>query len=261
MSKKRNKKAPVSRPIQSNTEQFTPNEQAEAEMEPEYYEEPPPPQEPSTMEKLALLSDLAKLIANPDFINFVTSQPSGEFAYNIFKRAAEDMVEKTVSGQQSITQEDSNQAVSLLGVSRETVQVMNDFKNLIVSFINTPLVGTLEMLNNSLVGAQDPYARQSYYDTQHDPHPVPQPPPRQPPPQPQRPQHPPQRQQYPQNPPPTQRQQQPPGREKLEYAQRMQQPMKKTAIDPLTGQPSGEYEINNDDIRNAVANRGGRSEF
>jgi len=173
------------------------------EVAPGVTEEIPPEPEPvpmSTFEKVSLMNDLAKLIKDPDFEATVLSRESGEYIFQIFKTAAETTIEGIMNNTVSVqSQQEEQQAISLLQSAREAANVINDFRYLMGGFAQTPLVSTLQMLSNNLSGEQPP--EDDYYEPELEPVQQRRPPPQRPAPR-RKPQPPEQRRQQAPVPPP-----------------------------------------------------------
>lgn len=103
----------------------------------------------STLEKVKLMSALTSVVEDEQLVELLRSKPSGERIYEIFVNAVEREVSAIMNPDKKET---PAEVVNLVNYTRQLQTAMNSFRDLIVGFMNTPLVQVLNMLNQNMGG-------------------------------------------------------------------------------------------------------------
>lgn len=105
--------------------------------------------EMTAIQKVKFMNNLAELIESSAFINAVKASPSGEFLLKFFTECAEKKIDEMMSGDVKQTEQSANNLLKLLS---NIHSAMSEFKGMVNAFHSTPLVVTLENLNDKLAG-------------------------------------------------------------------------------------------------------------
>jgi hypothetical protein len=103
----------------------------------------------TAIQKVKFMNNLAELIESSAFINAVKASPSGEFLLKFFTECAEKKIDEMMSGDAKQTEQSANNLLKLLS---NIHSAMSEFKGMVNAFHSTPLVVTLENLNDKLSG-------------------------------------------------------------------------------------------------------------
>jgi len=162
------KRKPAPKPAISNTPKETSPEveakQAEAaETMPEIEEMPVPPApqpEPpmDSATKVRLIGNLANISQNQELIALLDEQPNGSQIYQLFVEAIDRKLSEIMGGK-ATPEDTAAEAVSLAQAVQGAHQslammrsLMDQFRTLMVGFMQTPLVDVLTMMNKNLGG-------------------------------------------------------------------------------------------------------------
>lgn len=104
--------------------------------------------EMSLIEKVKLMNDLATASQNSEIIEAIKKHPNGEKIYKIFVDAIEKELASTMTGKQETVKEINN----LSSVIKQAQQTMNNFRDLNIVFMKSPLVEVLNLINRNLGG-------------------------------------------------------------------------------------------------------------
>ncbi len=110
---------------------------------------------PSNIQKIVLLSDLAKLITDKEFASYIKSKPSGSYIFEIFQNAAESAIDSIMSPKadnKDISNTLENVTISLSDVAMNMTSLANSLNDTINRFASHEVVEALSMLNSKLTG-------------------------------------------------------------------------------------------------------------
>lgn len=102
------------------------------------------------LEKAKFISDLAAVWQNNDVKKLLLAQPNGDAIYEVFSTAINNKIADTMSGKAS--DEISNNVNDLSENTKQMAAAMGNFRDLINSFMSSPLVQVLDLMNKNLGG-------------------------------------------------------------------------------------------------------------
>jgi len=111
--------------------------------------EPEPQKQMTTIEKVKLMSDLANVVQNPDVVNILGKLPNGQKIYEIFVAAIDKELSNIMNGRD---EEAPKQANNLMAAAIALNNSGSQLQYLVSSFMQTPLVQVLNLLNQNLGG-------------------------------------------------------------------------------------------------------------
>jgi len=107
-----------------------------------------PPKEPSLLEKAKLISDLAAAWQNQELADIVTRMPNGPKVLEIFQDAINREMQMVMSGNR--TEENVKQIQAMGSQMDKMGAAMASFHQMILAFMNSPLVKVLDLMNQNL---------------------------------------------------------------------------------------------------------------
>lgn len=102
------------------------------------------------LEKAKLISDLASAWQNPELATMIRSLPNGDQIFDIFSAAMNREMSAIMTGKR---QDDKAMLEPLSKQVEQMAAAMSNFHHMIINFMQTPLVQTLNHLNQKLGGA------------------------------------------------------------------------------------------------------------
>ena len=103
--------------------------------------------------KVKLLGDLANACSNPEVVRVLTTLPNGHKIYELFVATIDKELNRIIGGGEK--KDDAPQHLQdTAGTARYLQQVMEQFKQLMVGFMQTPLVKVLATMNKNLGGKE-----------------------------------------------------------------------------------------------------------
>jgi hypothetical protein len=126
--------------------------QVAPEAVPEVIAEVPPVKELSMIEKAKLISDLASAFQDPEIITVLEKRNNGKRIRELFEGALNDEMASVMSGEA----DKKMPPVAQLHQRVEAMaNAMSNFHQMISSFLSSPLVQVLDMMNRNLGGSQN----------------------------------------------------------------------------------------------------------
>lgn len=107
------------------------------------------PKRVSMIDKVKLIGDLSNACQNEEVVGLIRGLPNGERIYELFVTAIEKELQRVMTGQE--VQEAA--AVNLVGAIQQAQSIMDQFRQTIVGYMQTPLMQALSGLHERLGGA------------------------------------------------------------------------------------------------------------
>lgn len=107
-----------------------------------------PVKEPNLLEKARLISDLAAAWQNQELADIVKRMPNGEKVLEIFQDAINREMQMVMSGNR--TEENVKQVQAMGSQIDKMGTAMSGFHQMILAFMNSPLVKVLDLMNQNL---------------------------------------------------------------------------------------------------------------
>jgi hypothetical protein len=107
-----------------------------------------PAKEPNLLEKAKLIADLAAAWQNEELAEIVKRMPNGDKVLEIFQGAINREMQMVMSGNR--IEENVKQIQALGGQVDKMGAAMSSFHNMILAFMNSPLVKVLDLMNQNL---------------------------------------------------------------------------------------------------------------